>query len=60
MGVTIDDARAIAATHPRSYEALVRDELRFRVGSMAYAASTTATQSWTSGFPRTCGDRWSD
>ena len=25
MGVTIDDARAIAATLPRSYEALVRD-----------------------------------
>ena len=38
MGVTIDDARAIAATLPRSYEALVRDEVRFRVGRMVYAA----------------------
>jgi hypothetical protein len=38
MAVTIDDARAIAATLPRSYEALVRDEVRFRVGSLVYAA----------------------
>jgi hypothetical protein len=38
MGVTIDDARAIAATLPRSYEALVRDELRLRVGRLVYAA----------------------
>jgi hypothetical protein len=38
MGVTIDDARAIVAKLPRSYEALVRNEVRFRVGSMVYAA----------------------
>jgi hypothetical protein len=38
MGVTIEDARAIASTLPRSYEALVRGALRFRVGSMVYAA----------------------
>ena len=38
MGVTLDDARAIAATLPRSYEALVRDSPRFRVGRMVYAA----------------------
>jgi hypothetical protein len=38
MGVTIDDARAIATTLPRSYEALVRDQVRFRVGRMVYAA----------------------
>jgi len=35
---TIDDARAIAGTLPRSYEALVRHEVRFRVGRMVYAA----------------------
>ena len=34
----IDDARAIVATLPRSYEALVRDEVRFRVGRVVYAA----------------------
>jgi hypothetical protein len=38
MGVTIDDARAIAATLPRSYEALVRDQVRFRVGRIVYVA----------------------
>jgi hypothetical protein len=38
MGMTIDDARAIAASLPRSYEALVRDEVRFRVGRTVYAA----------------------
>ena len=38
MGLTIDDARAIAATLPRSYEALVRGEVRFRVGRTVYAA----------------------
>ena len=37
-GVTIDDARLIAGTLPRSYEALVRDQVRFRVGRMVYAA----------------------
>jgi hypothetical protein len=38
MGVTIDDARAIVAPLPRSYEALVRGSVRFRVGSIVYAA----------------------
>jgi hypothetical protein len=38
MGVTVDDARGIEATLPRSYEALVRDEVRFRVGRIVYAA----------------------
>ena len=40
IGVTIDDARAIAVTLPRSYEALVRDEVKFRVGQIVYAAFT--------------------
>lgn len=38
MAVTIDDARAIVAPLPRSYEALVRDRVKFRVGSLVYAA----------------------
>ena len=38
MPVTIDDARAIAATLPRSYEALVRDRVKLRVGRIVYAA----------------------
>jgi hypothetical protein len=38
MGVTVDDARAIAAPLPRSYEAYVRGQLRLRVGRIVYAA----------------------
>jgi hypothetical protein len=38
MGVTIDDAREIAAALPRSSEAVVRGDMRFRVGQIVYAA----------------------
>ena len=36
--VTIDDARAVASKLPRSYEAVVREEVRFRVGRIVYVA----------------------
>jgi hypothetical protein len=36
--VTIEHARAVASTLPRSYEAVVRDEVRFRVGRIVYVA----------------------
>jgi hypothetical protein len=36
--VTIDDVRAIAAGLPRSYEVLVRDRVKFRVGRIVYLA----------------------
>jgi hypothetical protein len=36
--VTIDDARSVAAELPRSYEAVVHDRVRFRVGNIVYAA----------------------
>jgi hypothetical protein len=36
--VTLDDARAVAAHLARSYEAVVRDKLRFRVGQIVYVA----------------------
>jgi hypothetical protein len=35
---TVDDARAIAATLPRSYEAVVRGRLKLRVGRIVYVA----------------------
>lgn len=38
MGVTIEDARAIAEKLPRSYEAVVRGSVRFRVRQIVYAA----------------------
>ena len=34
--MTIDDVRALALTLPRSYEALVRDRVKFRVGRIVY------------------------
>jgi hypothetical protein len=52
MGVTIDDARAIAATLPRSYEALVRDQVKFRVGQIVYAAFSRDETIMGFGFPR--------
>ena len=52
MGVTIDDARAIAATLPRSYEALVRDSVRFRVGRIVYAAFYQDETIMGFGFPK--------
>ena len=36
--VTLDDARRIAADLPRSYEALVRGRVKFRVGRIVYLA----------------------
>jgi hypothetical protein len=52
MPVTIDDARLIAATLPRSYEALVRDRVKFRVGSLVYAAFSRDETIMGFGFPR--------
>ena len=36
--VTIEDVRALASTLPRTTEALVRDRVKFRVGSIVYLA----------------------
>lgn len=36
--VTVDDVRELALTLPRSYEAVVRDRLKFRVGRIVYLA----------------------
>ena len=36
--VTIDDVRPLALSLPRSYEALVRDRVKFRVGRIVYLA----------------------
>ena len=52
MGVKIGDARAIAATLPRSYEAVVRDEVRFRAGRIVFAAFYCDETIMGFGFPR--------
>jgi len=36
--VTIDDVRSIASTLPRSYEVVVRDRVKFRVGRIVWIA----------------------
>ena len=48
----MDDARAIAAELPRSYEALVRDSVRFRVGRLVYAAFYDDDTIMGFGFPK--------
>jgi hypothetical protein len=52
MAVTIDDAREIAATLPRSYEAVVRDSVRFRAGRLVYAAFSVDETIMGFGFPK--------
>ena len=52
MSVTIDDARAIAATLPRSYEAVVRDSVRFRVRKIVYAAFSQDEEIMGFAFPK--------
>ena len=36
--VSVDDVRAFVAQLPRSYEVLVRDRVKFRVGQIVYVA----------------------
>jgi hypothetical protein len=38
VATTIDSVRELALSLPRSYEALVRDRVKFRVGSLVYLA----------------------
>jgi hypothetical protein len=52
MGVTIDDARAIVAPLPRSYEVLVHDRVKFRVGRIVYAAFSRDDTIMGFAFPR--------
>src|SRR5919106_4636373 len=36
--ITVDDVREVTADLPRSYEVLVRDRVKFRVGRLVYLA----------------------
>lgn len=36
--ITVDDVRRITATLPRSYEVVVRDQIKFRVGRLVFVA----------------------
>jgi hypothetical protein len=50
--VTIDDVRAVASQLPRSYEALVQDQVKFRVGRIVYLALSRDETLMGFGFPK--------
>jgi hypothetical protein len=50
--VTIDDVRELALSLPRSYEALVRDRVKFRVGRIVYLAFSRDETLMGFGFPK--------
>ncbi len=49
---TIETVRELALTLPRSYEALVRDRVKFRVGRIVYLAFTRDEQRMGFAFPK--------
>jgi hypothetical protein len=50
--VTLDDIRRCTAPLPRSYEALVRDHVKFRVGSYVYLSVTPDESLMGFAFPK--------
>jgi hypothetical protein len=50
--VTIDDVRPLALSLPRSYEALVRDRVKFRVGRIVFLAFSRDETLMGFGFPK--------
>ena len=52
MPVTADDVRALAVSLPRSYEAYVRGQVKFRIGQIVYLALSSDGSRMGSGFPK--------
>ena len=50
--VTVEDVRRVALTLPRAYEVLVRDRIKFRVGSLVFVAFSRDESLMGFGFPR--------
>ena len=50
--VTSDDIRTVALSLPRTEEALVRDQVKFRVGRIVYVALSRDERSMGFGFPK--------
>jgi hypothetical protein len=50
--VTADDVRAIALSLPRAYEALVRDQVKFRVKQIVFLALSADEKTLGFGYPR--------
>jgi hypothetical protein len=50
--ITVEDVRQIASSLPRSYEVVVRDQIRFRVGRIVFVAFSPDETVMGVGFPR--------
>ena len=50
--VTADDIRKVALSLPRTKEALVRDQVKFRVGRIVYVALSRDERTMGFGFPK--------
>jgi hypothetical protein len=50
--VTVDDVRALVANLPRSYEVLVRDRVKFRVGQIVYVGFSRDETIMGFGYPK--------
>ena len=50
--VTIDDVRAVARQLPRAYEVLVRDRVKFRVGSLVFLSISPDETLLGFGYPK--------
>jgi len=50
--VTLDEVRELASQLPRSYEALVRDRVKFRVGRIVYLAFSRDETTMGFAFPK--------
>jgi hypothetical protein len=50
--ITVEDVRPIALSLPRSYEVVVRDRIKFRVGRIVYLAFSRDETVMGFGFPK--------
>ena len=50
--ITVEDVRRIAASLPRSYEVVVRDQIKFRVGRIVFVAFSRDETVMGIGFPK--------
>jgi hypothetical protein len=56
--VTVDDIRDIARPLPRSYEVVVRDRIKFRVGRIVFLALSRDETILGFGFPKEEREAW--
>lgn len=50
--ITVDDVRRVVAPLPRAYEVLVRDRIKFRVGSLVFVSFSRDESLMGFGFPK--------